>query len=191
MRIAYRRLLAGALLSMGLIGMSLAPRVSAQDATPAGGDCAVTTSDENVALVLSFLDATQTVDDDADTSDEQATMDQALADDVAYDVDGMTNAPGNDDEIAYFLSNAAAFADFSYTIDNTIANDDMVAVSFTFHVAEQSIPGATAGATADANAVFIARIACGQIAEFTEVVDTMSLLTQLGLMPSMMATPAA
>ncbi len=82
--------------------------------------------------------------------------------------------------------------DFSYDIVKTVAVDDSVAVQFLFHVNAQEIPGATPGATATANAAMFAEITCGQISHFTYVVDSLSLLLQLGLplMPAM-ATPVS
>jgi ketosteroid isomerase-like protein len=175
-----------------MIGLMGSPRALAQDATPAASPCAETSTVENTALVVRFLDASQNVDDAAATDAATATMAEVLADDVTYDIPGMTNVPGNDDEISLFVTNAAQFTDFSYEIVKTVAVGDSVAVHFLFHVDGQDIPGATPGATATANAVLFAQITCGQISEFTTVVDTLSLLLQLGLplMPTM-ATPVA
>jgi ketosteroid isomerase-like protein len=187
-----RSFLAGLLVLVGMIGLIGAPRALAQEATPAASPCAETSTVENTALVVRFLDASQNVDDAAAADAATATMADVLADDVTYDIPGMTNVPGNDDEIALFVTNAAQFTDFSYEIVKTVAVDDSVAVHFLFHVDGQEIPGATPGATATANAVLFAQITCGQISEFTTVVDTLSLLLQLGLplMPAM-ATPSS
>lgn len=189
-----RLLGASVLLAMAMMGFLRLPTAVAQDATPAATpSCATTTPEENTALVLDFLDAAQTVDDDADTTDEAATMDAALAEDVTYSVEGAENAPGNADETQFFVNNAAVFEDFSFTIEDTVASDNLVAVHFKFQVNDHNIPGATEGATAEVDAALIAQIDCGEIVHFTEIVDTASLLSQLGVgaAPAADATPAA
>lgn len=191
MRTMRQGLMAVVLVLTGLIGVVSAPHAMAQDATPGATPCAATTPAENTAVVVRFLNATQDVDDAAALGDAKTAMDVTLSDDVTYDIPGVANVPGNDDEIAYFLSNASQFVDFSYEIVRTVASDDVVAVNFIFHVNEQQIPGATPGATASTSAAFFARVTCGQISQFTYVIDTLSLLVQLGLpiMPPA-ATPA-
>ena len=140
MRFVNRGFLKAMLFVLAGFGVNQLPHAVAQEATPTtAGDCPVTTPDDNVALVIRFLESTHTVDDGADTSDESAAMEEILADDVIHEA-----------------------------------------------------PGAKEGSTADVDAVLIARIECGQIAEFTQVIDSLSLLQQLGIetLPPV-ATPAA
>jgi ketosteroid isomerase-like protein len=188
-----RCLLSSLLVLIGLVGILHAPgAVRAQDATPAASPCAASTPADNTAVVLRFLNASQDVDNPLTVDAATVTMDAVLADDVTYNLPGVTNVPGNADEIAIFLGNAAQFTDFSYVFGTTVAEGDNVAVQFTFNVNEQNIPGATPGATASATGVIFAQVTCGEISEFSFMVDSLSLLTQLGLsgVPPM-ATPAA
>lgn len=191
MRQVGRGILVGMLFGLAAAGLTLTQPTAAQDASPAAAPpSAPTTPEDNSAAVLRFLAASEAVDEGIDTTEQEAVMNEISTEDATHEVPGVENVAGNEDEIALFLANAASFSDFSYTMEDTIASGDMVAVHLTLHVEEHNVPGAAPDATADVDAVLITRVACGHIVEFSRVVDSLSRQRQLGLLPAMpAATP--
>lgn len=173
-------------LALGLVVIGLGGFVSfqgtvasAQDATPAA-DCRATTPEENTMLATEFLMA-------AEANDTEA-MDGFLAEHVTHNVPGVENQPGDEDEIAMHQASAALFSDYTFTIDQTVAEGSNVVVFFTFNVNAHDIPGATSQ-EATMEAVLYVEFECGEITEMYQLVDQLGLATQLGLIPAM--APAA
>jgi hypothetical protein len=175
-----------ALVVVGGLAFLSTPMLLAQEATPPG-ECAETTPEENVDIAIGLLDAA--------LAGDTATMDTLLSEDVTHTVEGVENLPGDEDEIALFLGQSAFYTDYDFVYDDLIAAGDQVVVVLTLNVNEHVIPGAVEGATASVDAVVIVRIACGEIVEIHQVVDTLGILTDLGIIPPMtpdtMGTPAA
>lgn len=156
-----------------VLGISLFGFVGfAQDATPVASpviDCPTTTSEENTQIVNDYIDAALAGDFEA--------ADALLADDHTHDheVEGV-EVPQD------FLTeeNLAAAAESNHTVDAIIAQDDLVAVEFTFEVSGEDVEGADPAAVATVEGIAFVRIECGEIAESRIEFDSLGLLLQLG-----------
>jgi len=126
---------------------ALGHRSVAQEATPAA-ECPTLTEAEVIQLVESYFTATE--------ADDEATIEEILAEDVVHNstlqTSGAENQPGNADEIA--LHNAAGPQDF--TIDEIFGDEDQAAVRFTVSLG---------GGAISVSGIAIFKIECGEVSE--------------------------
>jgi len=140
-----------------LLGFTLLSAGSiAQDATPAG-DCATTSTEENVQIVQQYFDAV--------AAGDTATADSLLDDDFQHDLSmpgaDVPNDPGNTDELAGIGDAASA----NHEIVHILGQDDWVVVDFEFDLTGANLGLANADQTARVEVVALIRIECGMIAE--------------------------
>jgi predicted ester cyclase len=155
------------------------PAKSAQEATPAGADCPTTTVDENKALVSQLFEAIG--------ANDEAAMAALMAADLEYYTPSKGEREGSPEGV--FQGQRANFPDVTVTVDQLMAEGDMVAAytswtgTFQGDTAvlfgkELDIP---AGSTSDwVSAVFF-RIECGKISEVWPVSDRLGQLRDLGV----------
>jgi predicted ester cyclase len=153
------------------------PVALAQDATPAGDEaCPSTTGEENEAIVQQFYDAL------GGSGGDPVSL---FADDyVHHDMSGeVYDEPGTTAE--WVASRMADFPDMTVTVDQLVAEGDMVAafVSFagTHQADEEGVGIPVTGNEADWVAAGFFRIECGKIAEGWTVADWLGRLTDLGI----------
>ena len=182
------RAAAGGLVLAGTLGVGWTTR--AQDATP--GTCPATTPAENTALVERFWQEGWGPGSDA-------AIAELVADDEVHHWgigdDTLTRA-----EFANRVQTLlAAFPDLTVQVDQTVAEDDLVASRWTATATHQGpwMGIAPTGNSVTYTGINIFRIACGQIAESWGEADHVGLLRQLGELSGMNlpqereATPAA
>lgn len=151
----------------------------AQDATPAAG-CPATTPEENVALVLGFIDAVYQEHD-------PSRVGEFLSDDFNRTNPGRphVNKPGVADDAARVQRSLDEFPDLSGTVDDVIASDDKVVVRMTFSGTNEGdfadIGAAATGRHAEWPAVVIWRIECGKLIENWVVADKLDEMRELGI----------
>jgi predicted ester cyclase len=155
------------------------PAKSAQEATPAGAECPTTTVDENKALVSQLFEAIG--------ANDEAAMAALMAADLEYYTPSKGEREGSPEGV--FQGQRANFPDVTVTVDQLMAEGDMVAAytswtgTFQGDTAvlfgkELDIP---AGSTSDwVSAVFF-RIECGKISEVWPVSDRLGQLRDLGV----------
>lgn len=150
------------------------PRVVAQEATPAAAaDCPATTEAENKEL------ATRYTEDHRSDPDVNSTM---LADEVQRHRvlgDQIYTAA---EAVAVDRAFATAFPDLQVTVDEIVAEGDLVAVAWTAEGTQEGefygIPAS--GRTAQWEGQDLLRFACGKIAEVWIAADALGLYMQLG-----------
>jgi hypothetical protein len=192
-KLVYRLSFTAALLAGSFVALVSAPGVSAQDATPAATECVVTTPEENVALVTSYIQAYDAAD--------AAGIDQTLADAYADNIDrgSQPNDPAsNDDEAALAAALEATYPNSTYTIneiaplgDNRVVAD--VTINITDVAAADGTP-TTLAAAINVDSISIITIECGEIASARTVSDGLSLVLGLGFTlspPAAEATPVS
>jgi steroid delta-isomerase-like uncharacterized protein len=156
--------------------------ILAQDASPAAspGSCPVTTEEENAALVERFMDEVYNAHDPARAA-EFLARDFNRSNPARPHV----NEPGHADDIARIERSVAEFPDLSSTIEQVIADDDLVVVLTTLRGTHQGnfedLGAPATGVSAEWSAVFIWRIACGKLAENWVTTDRLSQYRQLGI----------
>ena len=155
------------------------PATAAQDATPAGTECPTTTVDENKALVSQLYEAI--------SANDEAAMAALMAADLEYYTPSKGEREGSPE--GFFQGQRANFPEATVTVDQLMAEGDMVAAYTTwtgtfqgdkavFFGNEFDIP---AGLTSNwVSAVFF-RIECGKISEVWPVSDRLRQLRDLGL----------
>jgi predicted ester cyclase len=155
------------------------PATAAQEATPAGAECPTTTADENKALVSQLYEAIG--------ANDEAALATLMAADVEYYTPSKGERTGSPE--GFFTGQRANFPEATVTVDQLLAEGDMVAAytSWTgtfqadkavFFGNEFDIP---AGLTSNwVSAVFF-RIECGKISEVWPVSDRLRQLRDLGL----------
>jgi ketosteroid isomerase-like protein len=153
------------------------PTTAAQEATPAGAECPTTTTDENKALVSQLYEAIG--------ANDEASMAALMAADLEYYTPSKGEREGSPE--GFFQGQRANFAEATVTVDQLLAEGDMVAAytSWTgtfqgdkavFFGEELDIP---AGLTSDwVSAVFF-RIECGKVSEVWPVSDRLGQLRDL------------
>ena len=169
---------------------------AAQEATPAGAACPTTTVDENKALVRRVYEAL--------SANDEAALAALMAADVEYYTPSMGERTGSPE--GFFQGQRANFPEASVTVDQLLAEGDMVAAytswsgtfqgdKAVFFGEELDIP--EAGLTSDwVSAVFF-HIECGKVSEVWPVSDRLRQLRDLGVITEeglrgggAMATPA-
>jgi ketosteroid isomerase-like protein len=155
------------------------PATAAQEATPAGAECPTTSVDENKALVSQLYEALG--------ANDEAAMAALMAEDLEYYTPSKGEREGSPE--GFFQGQRENFAEATVTVDQLMAEGDMVAAYTTwtgtfqgdkavFFGNEFDIP---AGLTSNwVSAVFF-RIECGKISEVWPVSDRLRQLRDLGL----------
>jgi predicted ester cyclase len=155
------------------------PAKSAQEATPAGAECPTTTVDENKALVSQLFEAIG--------ANDEAAMAALMAADLEYYTPSKGEREGSPEGV--FQGQRANFPDVTVTVDQLMAEGDMVAAytswTGTFQGDKAVLFGKEldipAGSTSDwVSAVFF-RIECGKISEVWPVSDRLGQLRDLGV----------
>ena len=171
------------------------PATAAQEATPAGAECPTTTVDENKALISQLYEAIG--------ANDEAAMAALMAADLEYYTPSKGEREGSPE--GFFQGQRENFAEATVTVDQLMAEGDMVAAYTTwtgtfqgdkavFFGNEFDIP---AGLTSNwVSAVFF-RIECGKVSEVWPVSDRLGQLLDLGVITEeglrsadAMATPA-
>jgi steroid delta-isomerase-like uncharacterized protein len=152
--------------------------VRAQEATPAA--CPVTTPEENKALVRNYWDEVY-------NQHNPDAVERYLADDFVRNnlARPQANEPGNDDDIRRAAENLVDFPDIDITVENVIADGDMVAARITWRgtqsdtIDQWHAPATGKPTTFAVMAMY--RVACGKLAEQWIVLDYLSMLRELGI----------
>ena len=153
---------------------------AAQEATPAAGDCAALTPEENKQVVSQFLAAVHANDDAAAAA--------LTADDLTYHSHSKGERKG--DAGGFLRGQRASFPEATMTIDLLVADGDTVAayVSWsgtlqgeTAMIAGQDVSIPEGQRDAEWVGAFFFQIECGKIAVVRPVVDRLGHLMQLGL----------
>lgn len=156
------------------------PASVAQETTPAGAECPTTTADENKALVSQLYEAIG--------ANDEAAMAALMAADVEYYTPAKGTRTGSAE--GFFTGQRANFPEATVTIDQLMAEGDMVAAytswSGTFHGDKAVFFGNELDIPEDGHAsdwvsaVFF-RIECGKISEVWPVSDRHRQLQHLGV----------
>jgi predicted ester cyclase len=156
------------------------PATAAQEATPAGAECPTTSVDENKALVSQLYEALG--------ANDEAAMAALMAAEVEYYTPSKGEREGSPE--GFFQGQRENFAEATVTVDQLMAEGDMVAAYTTwtgtfqgdkavFFGEELDIP--EAGLTSEwVSAVFF-RIECGKVSELWPVSDRLGHLRDLGV----------
>ena len=181
---------------LGVFAVCRLPATAAQEATPAGAECPTTSVDENKALVSQLYEALG--------ANDEAAMAALMAADLEYYTPSKGEREGSPE--GFFQGQRENFAEATVTVDQLMAEGDMVAAYTTwtgtfqgdkamFFGNEVNIP--EAGLTSEwVSAVFF-RIECGKVSEVWPVSDRLGQLLDLGVITEeglrsadAMATPA-
>jgi predicted ester cyclase len=156
------------------------PLTTAQEATPAAGECPAMTADENKEVVTQFLEA-------LNSGDEAATAD-LTAEDIEYYAPSKGEREG--DAEGFLRGQRASFPDATMSIDLLVAEGETVAAyvswSGTLHGETAMISGHEVSVPEGqrhaewVGAVFF-RVECGKIAEVRPVIDRLGNLRDLGV----------
>ena len=165
---------------LGVFAVGRLPATAAQEATPAGAECPTTTVDENKALVSQLYEAIG--------ANDEAALATLMAAEVEYYTPSQGERTGSPE--GFFQGQRANFPEATVTVDQLMAEGDMVAAYTTwtgtfqgdkavFFGEELDIP--EAGLTSEwVSAVFF-RIECGKVSEVWPVSDRLSQLRDLGV----------
>ncbi|MCA9861369.1 MAG: ester cyclase [Thermomicrobiales bacterium] len=167
-----------------------APLATAQEATPEVA-CEPSSEADNTALVHRW---NATI-----SAGGAAALGEFLAPEVVRHGGGtIPDSLGRADVVRNFALYFAAIPDLQSTIQQTVADDDLVAVRVTEQgTQERDLPGVPASGNAGVWTIFtIYRFECGKIAEYWSQLDDLGRLQQFGVLPQMApvaaaATPAA
>jgi steroid delta-isomerase-like uncharacterized protein len=165
--------------------LSPAPLAAAQEATPASA-CAPTSEAENTAVMQAWYDAISAGDADA--------LGQYLAPEVVRHGGGtIPDSRGPEDLQHNFTLYFAAIPDLQSTIQQIVADDDLVAVRAIEHGTQKgNLLGIPASGNEGTWSIFtIYRFECGKIAEYWSQLDDVGRLQQFGAIPQMMPAIAA
>ena len=176
------------LLAVTLLGGAGTAGVGAQEATPAGGaaDCPTTTPEENVAVARRWHE-------EAINGHDLSVLDEIVAPEIMHDSGTFPDDPGPNVVLSALLT---GFPDVMQTVEQVVAEGDLVAVRFTSTGTQTGeLQGlAATGRTATWTGINVFRIECGRIAEVWTEVDGLGRLQQLGVLPTpagdTMAEPA-
>ncbi len=163
-----------------VVSPAIAPRtLTAQDATP----CPTTTEEENVAVARRWTE-------EALDGGNLAVLDEILAADIVYDAGVFPELRGREAVKQALGALLTGFPDARFTVDQVIADGDVVTIRWTGRGTHQAafLGIAPTGNRVEWTGINVYRIACGQIAEGWSEADGMGLLRQVGALPA--ATPA-
>jgi predicted ester cyclase len=167
------------------------PPVAAQETSPAAGTpCPATTEDENEALVRRYIE-------EAWNQGNLDVLDEVMAATLRIDRPGPGGDLSRDDYKARIAEFRAAFPDFTYTIEASVTEGDLVVVRFTYSGTLQGeLDGvAPTGQRVTWNGLEMVRIVCGQFVAQWIQADALGLRRQLGIITeeelASVATPVA
>jgi predicted ester cyclase len=156
------------------------PLTTAQEATPAAGECPAMTADENKEVVTQFLEA-------LNSGDEAATAD-LTAEDIEYYAPSKGEREG--DAEGFLRGQRASFPDATMSIDLLVAEGETVAAYVSWSGTLQGETAMISGHEVSVpegqrhaewvGAVFF-RVECGKIAEVRPVIDRLGNLRDLGV----------
>ena len=164
---------------LGAFAVGRLPATAAQEATPAGSECPTTTVDENKALVSQLYEAIG--------ANDEAAMAALMAENLEYYTPSQGERTGSPE--GFFQGQRANFPEATVTVDQLMAEGDMVAAYTTwtgtfqgdkavFFGEELDIP---AGLTSNWVSSVFFRIECGKISEVWPVSDRLRQLRDLGV----------
>jgi steroid delta-isomerase-like uncharacterized protein len=158
----------------------------AQQATPEA-ECPVTTAEENEALATSYWEEVWWGD--------QGKIAEIVAPDEVHHWGIGGDTTGFEEFTERWNLFFTAFPDLKFTVDLVVAEDDLVATSWTANGTHRGewLGIAPTGREVTWQGINIFRFECGQIVESWSKADHLGLLSQLGAVefPATMATPAA
>jgi steroid delta-isomerase-like uncharacterized protein len=158
----------------------------AQQATPEA-ECPVTTAEENEALATSYWEEVWWGD--------QGKIAEIVAPDEVHHWGIGGDTTGFEEFTERWNLFFTAFHDLKFTVDLVVAEDDLVATSWTATGTHRGewLGIAPTGREVTWQGINIFRFECGQIVESWSKADHLGLLSQLGAVefPATMATPAA
>ena len=171
----------GLLQQLGALPASTTSEPLPASATPAAeaaaspAACAATTPDQNLATARRWTE-------DALTGRNLDVLDEIAAPDMVHHAGVFADQHGRDAVKRTLGALLAIAPDAVYTVDQTVAADDLVAVRWTMRgTVTGSFMGRDAnGAPIDITGTNIYRFACGKIAEGWSEVDGLAMLQQLG-----------
>lgn len=158
---------------------TIAPRsLTAQEATP----CPATTEAENVAIARRWTE-------EALDGDDLAILDEILAADIVYDAGVFPALRGREAVNQALGALLTGFPGARFTVDQVIADGDVVAVRWTGRGTHQAefLGVAPTGNLVEWTGINVYRITCGQIVEGWSEADGLGILRQVGALPA--ATP--
>ena len=121
-----RKAVAVGLLAAGMAANLGAEAIRAQDATPAA--CVETTPSENKTLVQRYFD--EVYNEQNPQAAERFLSEDFTRNNVSRP---QQNAPGNADDVQRVIENLEDFPDLRITVEDVIAEDDMVAARLTWN----------------------------------------------------------
>ncbi len=153
--------------------------LTAQDATP----CAATAEAENVAVARRWTE-------EALDGGNLAVLDEILAADIVYAAGVFPELRGRDAVKRALGALLTGFPDARFTVDQVIADGDVVAIRWTGRGTHEAafLGVAPTGNSVEWTGINVYRIACGRIAEGWSEADGLGILRQVGALPA--ATPA-
>jgi hypothetical protein len=154
--------------------LAQSPGAESPAAGSPGAECPTTTAEENEAIFEQYIEAL----DSGDEAQIEALLHDEFSDNQVAPGGGVTNAPGNDDELENYR-NAGGEA-LEFTIEEVFAADDLVAVRYTFVVPPGLVAGSTATEPISVSAIGMGRIECGMLREAWVQSDTVGLLLGSG-----------
>ena len=185
--------------TVGIFGNGAPVRAQDQNATPAV-ECVASTPEENKALVEGYFA-------EAYNAQRPEAAAQFLSEDFARNNFSrpQVNEPGTADDIQRVIENLEDFPDLQITVEDLIAEGDMVAARLTWSGTQlDTIDQWNAPATGNPTSfAFMAmyRVECGLLAEQWVVLDYLSMLREAGIVTddelstigsaALAATPAA
>lgn len=153
--------------------------VAAQEAsTPADGECAVTTVEENVALVQQLYAAIVSADAE--------TIDAILADDYTHNVNryGLPDDPtSNADEIQLVMMMQQFYPNSTEVVRDAFGAGNKVVVESTRTITEHNFSGTPTPLAApfEFRTIAIITIECGEIVSMNAMANTLELMVALGV----------
>jgi len=170
----------GLVVISGFVGSVGSLPARGQGATPAATPCPATTPEENKALVQDYFDEVY------NRKDPDAA-ERFLSDDFTRNNFSrpQANEPGNADDVQRAAENLTDFPDLHITVDQVVAEDDMVAARLTWSgtqsdaIDQWHAPATGKPATFALMAFY--RVECGKLAEQWIVLDYLAMLRQVGI----------
>jgi steroid delta-isomerase-like uncharacterized protein len=137
-------------------------------------------TEENKTLTLRFIE-------EVINQGKLSTLDELIAAD-AVDHSLPPGMPPGREGVKLFLGMIrAAFPDFHETVEDIIAESDMIVTRTTWHGTHQGafLGIAPTGKQISVSGIDISRVASGKFVEHWQSADNLGLLQQLGVVPSM------
>jgi predicted ester cyclase len=179
--VSWGRVITVTLVAMSsLVGSVGVSAMRAQDATPAA-DCPATTLEENKALVEGYWN-------DVYNEKDPRAVTKYLAENYQRNNPARPQAsePGLDDDIAFVTENLKDYPDLETTIEQMVAEGDMVTALVTWSgtqsdsVTPWNAPAANKPVSYQYMVMY--RVECGKLAEQWIVADYLSMMRQAGIL---------